>query len=88
MHALRHPHLPRAMTFTVIAAVLAIVLTLALAKGLNDLASPAAPTGASATSPLLRAPAAGPAWALRPFTEPFSPVAVPWESARSLPAGP
>jgi hypothetical protein len=39
MHALHRPDLLRAVTVTVIAAILAIVLTLALATSLNDLAS-------------------------------------------------
>jgi len=80
MHALHHPHVPRALTVTTIAAVLAIVLSLGLATGLNDLASTAAPTGAA---PLRQAPATSPAWALSPFTRLLpAPVAVPWAPTR------
>lgn len=55
MHALHHPNLPRAVTVTLIAAVLAIVLTLGLATSLNDLASTPAPTSTASTPPVVRA---------------------------------
>jgi hypothetical protein len=58
MHVLHRPHLPRAFTVTVIAAALAIVLTLAVAAGLNDqmpassiASSPPAAVHASTTAP-------------------------------------
>jgi len=80
MHALAHPHLPRAMTVTIIAAGLAIVLTLALATGVNDLTF--APAAATVTRPALHAPASSRAWALSPFTRLFAPVVVPWAPSR------
>jgi hypothetical protein len=46
MHLVHRRHLPHAMAVAFIAAMLAIVLTLALATPLNDLASTPAPTGA------------------------------------------
>ena len=81
MHALHRPDLPRVMTVTVIAAVLAIILTLALATGLNDLASTAAPTGPAGTP--LQAPATGHGWNMSPFA-PFlsAPASAPWASAK------
>jgi hypothetical protein len=67
------------MTVTVIAAVLAIVLTLALATRLNDLARPPAPTGTASTPPKAQARAADETWAMNPFARVLSaPVAVPW----------
>jgi hypothetical protein len=80
MHVLDHPHLPRAMTVAVIAALLAIVLTLALATGLNDLRS--APAATTVTRPAHHAPASSRAWALSPFTRVFAPVVVPWAPTR------
>jgi hypothetical protein len=56
MHVLHRPHhLHRALLEAVAAAALAIVLTLAIAGGLNDLGSTAAP--ASAPAPYTAAPA-------------------------------
>ena len=80
MHALDHPHLPRSTTFTVIAALLAIVLTLALATRLNDLRS--SPAASTVTRPALHVPASSRAWALSPFTRVFAPVVVPWAPTR------
>ncbi len=83
MHALHRPHLARAIMVTVIAAVLAIVLTLVLATRLNDLASAPTPTGGAGKPPTLQAPAVNPAWALSPFKPLLSaPVAVPWTPAQ------
>ncbi len=81
MHALDRPHLPRVTTFTVIAAMLAIVLTLALASGLNDLRS--TPAATAVTRPALQVPTSTRAWALSPFTRVFAPVVVPWAPTRS-----
>lgn len=73
MHTLHRPHLPRVMTVTVIAALLAIVLTLALATGLNDLAS----TGPAST--VLQASRTGHAWNASPFAPLLSaPAPEPW----------
>lgn len=81
MHTLDRFHLPRVMTVTVIAAVLAVLLTLAFATGVNDLASTAAPAG-SATPPL-QTPQTGRAWNLNPFVPLVSTAArLPWAPAR------
>ena len=86
MHALRRPHLSRAVALTALAAMIAIVLTLAFASTLSDLTS--SPAGAfspsPATHPSLTASAAGgrtitPAWTLSPFSSLLStPIADPW----------
>jgi hypothetical protein len=88
MHALYRLHLARAIAITATAAVLAIVLTLAIATGLNDFAT--RPAGATAPIPAaaLHASAtdSGPSGAstLGPFMRsPFSrlltiPSAKPW----------
>ena len=83
MHALHRPHVPRAMMVTVIAAVLAIVLTLALATRLNDLASRPAPTGGAGTPAALPASATSDEWSVSPFAPLLSgPAAVPWAPTR------
>jgi hypothetical protein len=66
------------MMVTVIAAVLAIVFTLALATGLNDLASTAAPTGPASTPPQVSATTPG--WNVSPFAPLLSARApAPWD---------
>ncbi len=82
MHALHRPHLPTAVTTTVGAAVLAIVLTLVTASTVSDLGS--APASAHAPSP----PAAIQDSAASPSTSPLTrspftglltvPVTPPW----------
>jgi hypothetical protein len=84
MHVLHRPYLHRAIAVTAIAAVLAIILTLAIAQGLNDLAS--APRRATAPSPATGLQASAIRSGARPsvFTgSPFSslltaPVTAPW----------
>lgn len=80
MQALDHPHLSRAMTFSVIALVLAIVLTRALATRLKDLRS--APAAASVRRPAPYVPASSRASTLSPFTRVSAPGVVPWASFR------
>jgi hypothetical protein len=46
VHVLHRPHLPRAIAVTAIAAGLAIILTLAIAGRLSDVASSTAPAWA------------------------------------------
>jgi hypothetical protein len=88
MHALHRPHVLRAMMVTLIAAVLAIVLTLALATSLNDLASTPAPAGAADTPYALPASATSHGWHMSPFAPLLSaPPAVPW-APPPAPAGP
>jgi hypothetical protein len=84
MHVLHRPYLSRAIVVTALAAVLAIILTLAIAAGLNDIAY--APTQSSATSPVAatRTPATPSSASKSPFMRsPFSslltaPVTPPW----------
>ena len=78
MHTLHRPHLSRVTTVTVIAAFLAIVLTLAVAAGLNDLASTTVPTGRAGTT--LQASPTGHAWNVNPFESLLSAPA-PWAPA-------
>jgi hypothetical protein len=86
MHVLRRSHdLHRAALVAVAAAVLAIVLTLVIAGGLNDLSS--TPTAASVPSPhaTMHASAIGPQtsnpFTHSPFTSPFTaPVRLRWAS--------
>jgi hypothetical protein len=83
MHALHRPHFPRAMMVTVTAAVLAIVLTLALATRLTDLASTPSPTGGADKLPALQTSATSHGWNVSPFAPLLSaPAAVPWAPPR------
>jgi hypothetical protein len=84
MHALHRLHLPRAISVTVAAAVLAIALTLAIASDLSDSGSALAPANASGPATTVHASAARLAQSASPFTRsPFSsllvaPVEQPW----------
>jgi hypothetical protein len=83
MHVLHRPYLPRAIAVTAIAAMLAIILTLVIAGGLSDIASPPAPATASGTAGDLHASVARPALGTGAFRSPFSPllsapVTAPW----------
>lgn len=73
MHVLHRLHLPRAIAVTAIAAALAMILTLALAGSLNDLAF--APTSSSTLTPVVaaHAPATSSSAAVSPLIRnPFS----------------
>jgi hypothetical protein len=79
MHALHRPHVLRAMMVTVIAGVLTIVLTLALATRLNDLESTPAPTGVAGAPTSAPASPTSHEWNVRPFAPLLSePPAVRW----------
>ena len=67
MHALPRPHVHRGAPVTVIAALLAVALTLLLAAGLNDLAT--TPTSFTAHgTPVAASPSVtSHGWALNPF---------------------
>ncbi len=79
MHALHRPHVSRPLMVTVIAAVLTIVLTLALAPRLNDLASTPTPTGAAGPTTPVPAPTTSPRWNLSPLAPLLSaPARIPW----------
>ena len=75
------------MTVTVIAAVLAGVLTLVLATALNDLAPTPTPTGGAATPPPPQATTASPGWAPSPFKPLLSAPGDPAGSAGAATAG-
>jgi hypothetical protein len=70
------------MAVTFVAAILAIVLTLALAAPLNDLASTPAPAGGAGTRTALHVSTTTPRWNLSPFAPLLSaPTPVPWAPA-------
>jgi hypothetical protein len=69
------------MAVTVIAAIMAIVLTLALAAPLNDLASTPASAGGTGAPTALHV-STNPGWNLSPFAPLLSaPPPVPWAPA-------
>ncbi len=73
MHVLHRPHLPRAIAVTAIAAGLAIILTLAIAGGLSDVAYSSAPASAPGPVASVQAPAARPSATVSPLIRsPFS----------------
>lgn len=84
MHVLHRPHLPRLITVTVLAAVMAIVLTLAVASGLSDHGAVSAPSVASRPAATVSVSATGQSSGPSAFTRsPFSslltkPLALPW----------
>jgi hypothetical protein len=81
MHLVHRRHLPDAMAVTFIAAMLAIVLTLALATPLNELASAPAPTRAGSPA-ALHMSTSRPSWNMRPFAPLLTaPPPVPWVPA-------
>lgn len=69
MHVLHRPHLPRAVTITMIAALLAIAITLILATAVRGLASSSSGSSAlSASVPAVHNQTAATTWQLNPFT--------------------
>jgi hypothetical protein len=73
MHALHRPDLHRAIAVTALTAVVAMVLALAVASGLDHLASTPAPAAASGTAAGVQASATLPGPTASPFTRsPFS----------------
>jgi hypothetical protein len=87
MHVLHRPHLPRLISVSIAAAILAIVISLALASGLstisqtaNGTSMPAHRTAPTITGALHSNP---PGWASNPFASLLSrPLPQPWLSAR------
>lgn len=86
MHVLRRPHHPKAITVTLIAAVLAIVLTFAITSTVSDVGSAPAPANAPTPTAAIQASAARPGLRTSPFMRsPFSTllttrVTRPWAS--------
>jgi hypothetical protein len=87
MHVLHRPHLPRLISLSIVAALLAIAVSLALASGLNDISQPGNGTSMPAYhSPATPASALGtavPQWARHPFASLSSrPLPLPWQTGR------
>ena len=83
MHVLHRPHLPRLISVSIAAAILAIVISLALASSLNTISEtadgPAVRTVPALTSALHRT---APGWASSPFASLLSrPLPQPWLTA-------
>jgi hypothetical protein len=88
MHALHRPHLPRAVVITMIAAALAIVVTLIFASAVSDL--PGASSGSPAASSVraVHHRTAANAWSRNPFTPVLTvPVVAPWTNHTPFWAG-
>jgi hypothetical protein len=87
MHVLHRPHLPRLVSVSIAAAMLAIALSLALASTLNNVGQTGGNTGtpsrhtAAALTTTLQTNA--PRWASNPFASLRSrPLPQPWLTAR------
>jgi hypothetical protein len=87
MHVLHRPHLPRLITVSIAAAVLAIVISLALATNLSNVSQPGDSTSVS-THRAVPAPTSAlhtnaPRWASNPLASVLSqPLPQPWPTAR------
>jgi hypothetical protein len=86
MHVLHRPHLPRLLSASIIAATLAIVISLALASSLSNITQPGSgtsiPAHHSATAPASSSRTTVPPWASNPFASLLSrPVPPPWLTA-------
>jgi hypothetical protein len=86
MHSLHHSHLPRLVSVTVAAAILAIVISLALVSSLSNISQPSASTSmpARSTAPALTSarPTNVSRWASNPFASLLiRPLPDPWLSA-------
>lgn len=87
MHVLRRPH-PKAITVTLIAALLTIVLTLAFTSAVSDVGSAPGPAATSSPTAALPTSPARPGVSTSPFMRsPFSslvagPVQLPWSQER------
>jgi hypothetical protein len=87
MHVLHRPHLPRPVSVSIVAAILAIVISLALVTRLSNISPPVEITGGPAHSaaPALKSAlrTTAPRWARSPFASLLSrPLPPPWLDAR------
>ncbi len=86
MHVLHRPHLPRLISVSIAAAVLAIVISLAFAASITNITQPANNTSVSARAPVLASSVVHtitPRWATDPFASLISqPAPLPWLTAR------
>ncbi len=86
MHVLHRSHLPRLISVSIAAAVLAIVISLAFAASISNITQSVNNTSVSARAPVLASSAVHattPRWASSPFTSLLSrPLPAPWLTAR------
>ena len=86
MHVLHRPHLPRPISVSIVAAILAIVISLALASSLSNISQPGNGTSMSghrtAPAPTSALHTTAPGWASNPFASLLSrPLPQPWLTA-------
>jgi hypothetical protein len=85
MHVLDRPHLPRLISVSVAAAILAIAISLALAGSLSNINQQGNNTGPTVreTAPASTLQMTAPRWASNPFASLLSrPLPQPWASFR------
>lgn len=81
MHVLHRPHLSRPISLTIVAAILAIVLSLALAASISSISQSAGSPISSQSAPALSSSASHatlPRWASNPFSRLASRALPPW----------
>lgn len=87
MHALHRPHLPRLISVTIVAAILAIAISLALASTLRNISqsrgNPGTPARYTAPAPIGFLHTTAPRGMSNPFADPLNrpPSPLPWPSA-------
>ncbi len=86
MHVLHRPHLPRLVSVSIAAAILAVVISLALASSLSNISQPGANSSMSAhrtaTAPTSGLHPNAPRWASNPFASLISRLLPqPWLTA-------
>ena len=87
MHVLHRPHLPRLLSVSIAAAILAIMISLVLAISLSNINEPSNTkgTGTYHTTPALTTPlhTNAPRWASNPFASWLGrPLPQPWLTTR------
>ena len=87
MHVLHRTYLPRLVSASIVAAILAIVISLAFASGLSNISQPGSGTSMaadhSAVAPASARHTTTPGWASNPFASLLSrPLPQPWPTAR------
>ena len=87
MHVLHRSHLPRLVSVSIAAAILATVISLALASSLSNINQPSdntsTPAHHAAPAPTSSLQTTAPRWASNPFASLLSrPLPQPWLTAR------
>jgi hypothetical protein len=88
MHVLHRPHVPRLIGVSITAAILALVISLMLASGLNNISQPGGnsngPVGRAAPAPTGALQTTMPRWLSNPFAPLLGrPLPQPWATSHT-----